>query len=112
MIPVPAWLHLVAVISLVGAISSVLVIMVYELAGHPQHMWIMNIVWPITALWAGPFALLAYYSVGRMSTKQAIMTAKRQNHAPPAMSKPFWQSVGVAATHCGSGCALADLIVE
>jgi len=111
-IPVPAWLHPVSVISLAAAIASTLVIIVDELGGHPQHMWIMNVVWPITALWAGPLALLAYYSVGRKSTKEAVMTARRQRHAPPAASKPFWQSVGVAATHCGSGCALADLIVE
>ncbi len=26
--------------------------------------------------------------------------------------KPFWQVVGVAATHCGSGCTLGDIVAE
>lgn len=26
--------------------------------------------------------------------------------------KPFWQSVGLAATHCGSGCTLGDILAE
>jgi hypothetical protein len=28
-----------------------------ELCDHPQQMWIMNLVWPITGLYAGPLAL-------------------------------------------------------
>ena len=27
-----------------------------DLAARPQKMWIMNLVWPLTALYAGPFA--------------------------------------------------------
>jgi hypothetical protein len=34
------------------------------LIGHNQHMWIMNVVWPITGLWAGPIALWAYFKFG------------------------------------------------
>jgi hypothetical protein len=58
-------------------------------------MWIMNIVWPVTMLYSGPLGLLAYYRFGRGNKR-----------------KPFWQSVAVAATHCGSGCTLGDIVAE
>ena len=57
----------VAVISLViGGISALIVI--FDLIAHPQNMWIMNLVWPITALYAGPFALWGYFTAGWLST--------------------------------------------
>lgn len=30
---------------------------------------------------------------------------------PPGKKKPFWQMVALGATHCGSGCTLADIMV-
>ncbi len=40
--------------------------------GHRQHLWIMNLVWPITALYAGPLALWAYFAIGRSGTHQQM----------------------------------------
>jgi hypothetical protein len=109
---IPAWLHVAGVAWLAASALSALVIAGDELAGHPQQMWIMDVVWPITALWAGPIALVAYYTIGRTSTRRAVMAAKARGATPPNKAKPFWQSVAVGATHCGAGCSLADLIVE
>ena len=68
-----------------------------------QRMWIMNLVWPITALFAGPLALLLYFTLGKFSLK----------HQPgPPKEKPFWQSVLVGTLHCGAGCTLGDLVAE
>ncbi len=106
------WLSNLAWIAIVMGIASALVIIVDILAGHRQHMAVMNIVWPITALYSGPIGLLAYYTVGRLSTHESMQAAKERGEEPPAKRKPFWQSVGVAATHCGAGCTLGDLIVE
>lgn len=75
-------------------------------------MMVMNFVYPVTALYAGPLALLVYYTIGRMSTQKAVMQAKKQNQMPPNKTKPFWQSVAVGALHCGSGCTLGDIIAE
>lgn len=58
---VPHWLHALATLSVIAAVLSAVVIVIDENAGHRQHMWIMNVVWPMTALWAGPLALVAYY---------------------------------------------------
>lgn len=109
---VPHWLHLVALAWLALSAASALVAALDAAAGHAQSMWIMDVVWPVTMLWAGPLGLAAYFTVGRTSTKRVVTQAKERGEEPPNQRKPFWQSVGVAATHCGSGCSLADLAVE
>ncbi|MEZ4870052.1 MAG: DUF4396 domain-containing protein [Caldilineaceae bacterium] len=108
----PTWLTVVAALSLGVAVICFLIILGDILAGHRQQMWIMNVVWPITALWSGPLGLYGYYKVGRLATKQKARRAKSRGKKPPSKQKPFWQSVAVGATHCGSGCSLGDLIAE
>ncbi len=75
-------------------------------------MWIMNIGWPITALYAGPLAVMDYFKNGRLSTKQSVEQAKARGKRNPGKEKPFWQIVGVGATHCGSRGTLGDLVAE
>ena len=103
-------LYIIAIISLVLAGGCAAVI-VADLMAHPQHMWIMNVVWPLTALYAGPLALWAYYRVGRQSSKENVKRAESEDTSP-AKKRPFWQSVGLAASHCGSGCTLGDIFAE
>jgi hypothetical protein len=57
-----------------------------------EKMWIMDIVWPVTALWAGPFGVAAYLGLSRA----------RDPAMPAAAAK--------AATHCGAGCTLGDIV--
>jgi len=40
---------------------------------------------------------------------QAHSHDSRKHSAP---SRPHWQSIGLATTHCGSGCTLGDLVAE
>lgn len=108
----PPWLHDLAVASLIVAILSALLILFDILRGNRQHMWIMNIVWPVTALYGSVVALYAYAKVGRLSTHRAMREAKLKGEEPPARKKPFWQACGLAATHCGSGCTLGDICAE
>ncbi|HJT71310.1 MAG TPA: DUF4396 domain-containing protein [Terriglobales bacterium] len=108
----PEWLVIFAAVSLVVAVICTLVIVGDLLAGHPQKMWIMNFVWPITALYAGPFALYAYFATGRLSTRESVQRAMELGEQNPGKNKPFWQIVAVGATHCGSGCTLGDLAAE
>ena len=58
-------------ISLIAAFASALVIAVDE-ARHPQKMWIMNLVWPITALYFSFFAVWAYFRLGRRPHHEAL----------------------------------------
>ena len=104
-------LYVIAAISLVLA-GGCAVIIAIDLSAHPQHMWIMNIVWPLTALYAGPIALWAYYRVGRESSQRNVERAQELGENMPGKKRPFWQSVALATTHCGSGCALGDICAE
>ena len=105
------WLTAIAIASLVVAAGCALVIAL-DLAAHPQHMWIMNVVRPLTALYAGPFALWSYYRVGRLSSRESVKQARQRGEKMPGKKKPFWQSSAIGATHCGSGCALGDICAE
>jgi hypothetical protein len=83
-----------------------------DVVSHRQHMWIMNLVWPITVLWAGPFGLWAYYRIGRLSTYDEVMQAKARGETPPGQTKPHWLATGLGTTHSGAGCTLGDVCAE
>jgi hypothetical protein len=108
----PHWLEMPARVSLLAALISSLIIGVDLLRGHRQRMWIMNLVWPLTALYSGPVGLWFYFTVGRLSSQTVRLEAERNKQSMPGADKPFWQSVGVGAMHCGSGCVLGDIIAE
>jgi len=93
----PDWLSAIAAVSLFVAALCAAFIVVDIAAGRRQRMWIMNVVWPVTALYAGPLGLWFYLRAGR------------SGHAG---ASPFWLSAAKAATHCGGGCTLGDLLVE
>jgi len=75
-------------------------------------MKVMEWVWPLTALFGGSLALLAYYRIGRLGTHQAMQQARERNEPPPNLRKPFPQMVAVGTLHCGSGCTLGDIVAE
>jgi hypothetical protein len=102
----------IAIVSLFIGAASALIIAVDLVAGHKQRMWIMNWVWPITALYAGPLGLWGYSTTGRLSTYRVVQEAKARGEEPPGRKKPFWQMVALGTTHCGAGCALGDILAE
>ena len=109
--PLP-WLSTLAVVSLAVAVASAFVIAADIIGGRRQRMWIMNVVWPLTALWSGPLGLYAYFTVGRLSTAERVKRATTRGEEPPGKQRPFWQKVALGVTHCGSGCTLGDLLSE
>jgi hypothetical protein len=107
----PEWVNLLSIASL--SLAGLCAIMIAaDLLRRPQMMWIMNIVWPVTALYAGPLALIAYYKAGRLSSKQSVMVPKEKGEENPGKRKPFWETVAIGATHCGAGCTVGDLVAE
>ncbi len=108
---IPESLVAIAWISLALAALSAMVV-VLDLRRHPQHMWIMNVVWPLSALYAGPLGAWAYFWLGRQASDEQVRTARSRDETPPHKRKPFWQSVAIGATHCGSGCTLGDIVAE
>jgi hypothetical protein len=99
---IPLWLHVLAIVMLAGGIVIAIGIAVDELQ-HPQTMWIMDLVWPITALFGTIFALAGYIAYGRETTSR---------HRHGDHSTPFPVSVGKSTAHCGSGCTIGDIIAE
>jgi hypothetical protein len=99
----PPGLHLLAAISIALGAACALLIIVDEVR-HPQKMWIMNLVWPLTTLFGSVLWLLAYYRWGRAR-------AERASHAPEHQS-PLAVMVFKGTSHCGAGCTLGDIIVE
>lgn len=116
-----------------------------------QPMGVMNAVYPITALYLGPFALAFYWRWGRVAAQEAMahismhrasapqtapahagdtMLMHEDQHAHPELgaaarpggaggpaqsggrSKPWWVVIATEVSHCGSGCALGDVISE
>lgn len=102
---VPTWLHLLSILSILAGFGCAIWIALDEWR-DPQHMWIMNLVWPLFALF-GLFATVwLYRRYGKRSTHSAMMSGSDQPDTPfPAM-------VAKGAGHCGSGCALGDMIAE
>ena len=106
------WMTSLAWVSLGLGFASAFLILIDILRGHPQKMWVMNVVWPITALYSGPLGVWAYFRMGRSSAKQGEHRAMSHGGENHGQQKPLWQQVAVAATHCGSGCTLGDIAAE
>jgi hypothetical protein len=85
---------------------------------HPQKMWIMNVVWPVTALYFSVFALWGYLHVGRGMAKSVMsgtpmdMQPQKTGQEEPPVRNPTWAQTAVSDTHCGAGCVIGDVIAE
>ncbi|MBU2724439.1 DUF4396 domain-containing protein [Acidithiobacillus ferridurans] len=109
---IPYWLYVASIFALVFGFAAAGVIMIDEMR-DPQHMWIMNVVWPVVALFGTVLAVWAYFRYGRRATMEAGMNAKTDAREPSGKSvTPFPVMVGKATLHCGSGCTLGDIGAE
>ena len=113
----PTSLEILGWISLAVAFAAATVILVdIFVLGRRQKMAVMNIVYPVTALYWGPVALWAYLKNGCQET--------RQSQGPGAMAAD--ESVGTTTEgaslgggpalagregglDCGAGCTLGDI---
>ncbi len=104
----PHWFDLVAWVALgLGFASALVIVADIVLLGNRQHMAIMNLVFPLTALYMGPIALWLYLARGRRM-------AHKQMQAKPMMerereARDSWWQVSLSDSHCGAGCALGDI---
>jgi uncharacterized protein DUF4396 len=103
------WLTIVSWAALAAAFLSAGAV-VYDIygRGYRQQMRVMEAVWPVTALYAGPLANLGYRRSGRANTRQWLGEHGRQE--PP--DKPSWATIVVGVSHCGAGCTLGDIVAE
>ena len=96
----PQWLVLLSWISIILGLVTAGTIAA-DVMRHPQHMKIMNIVWPVTGLY---FPLIGWWLYSAMGRPMAIDAPKMSER------QPYWKSIFLSATHCGSGCVLGDII--
>jgi hypothetical protein len=103
----PAWLTALSWAALAVAFASA-VLIVWDIYGrrHRQPMAIMEVVWPVTALYFGPAAVAAYRAWGRPASERW-----RKEHGDPP-PKPRYAAVATGVSHCGAGCTLGDIIAE
>jgi hypothetical protein len=111
-------LNVIAWTSLGIAFACAVVIAVDEIR-HPQKMWIMNIVWPVTALYFSVFAVWAYFGTSRSMTKAAMegmsaqeMKQHQEQQKEQERRSPSWKQTALSGSHCGAGCTLADVVTE
>jgi hypothetical protein len=102
------WIEAIGWFSLSIAFASALIIAVDILRGYRQKMAIMDLVYPITALYWGPVALWFYFRHGRRKSKPVI----EKLGEPDPDSLPRWNILGKAISHCGAGCTLGDIAGE
>lgn len=109
---IPAWLHILAIAYLLLGGICALVICI-DVSRHSQNMWIMNIVWPVTALFGTVWIVWQYFRYGRLATKAMTKTARLAAQEPPNRTgTPMSVMVANGALHCGSGCTLGDICAE
>lgn len=100
----PAWFHVLAILALLLGLLCCAIVL-NSVLRHPQRMAIMNVVWPVTALFGTVFVVWGYLRYGRLKSRDAD---KSHNRA----EQPFAIMVGKGALHCGSGCMIGDVIAE
>jgi hypothetical protein len=104
--------HDLSIASIALAVLSAAILAV-DLVQRPQRMAVMNAVWPATALYGSVFALWFYWRKGRAG--QQHHTMHHGDSAPMeqrARQAPTATQVTLATSHCGAGCAIADICVE
>ncbi|MDE3201928.1 MAG: DUF4396 domain-containing protein [Acidobacteriota bacterium] len=117
-------LTLIAWLSIALALISAAWIALDEVE-QKQPMAVMNVVWPVSGLYFGVFAVWAYWKLGRPRAMKVGLNAHQHMGQMHAMghdaassekhsmreqtTRPTLAQVAVGTSHCGAGCMLADL---
>jgi len=96
----PQWLVILSWVSIILGLATAGMIAL-DVRRHPQNMTIMNIVWPVTGLCFPVVGWWLYAAMGRPMAADAPKMKRQQ---------PYWKSIFLSATHCGSGCVIGDII--
>lgn len=105
----PSWLVVLAWIGVTLGVVCALDIAV-DVWGrrYRQPMRVMEVVWPVTALYFGPVASWGYRRFGRPMSHR--WQTEHDVDEPP--EKPGWATTAVGVSHCGAGCTLGDIVAE
>lgn len=103
----PPLLATISIVSLTLALMCAIWI-AWDCWRRPQHMGIMNLVWPLCALFGSLILLWLYLRHGRASPGNRADGRHEHHHG----DTPFHIAVAKGTLHCGSGCTLGDLLAE
>lgn len=104
-------LHVVAWLSLGIAFLCAAIITTHEIK-NPQKMMVMNLVWPLTALYLSVFGLFMYFRFGVPMAKSRDLHGGAMRMDMGQKTNPTLVEAAVSATHCGAGCVLGDILSE
>jgi hypothetical protein len=104
-------LEMVAWTSLIVAFLCAAGIAIDEIR-RPQQMAVMNIVWPVTALYLSIFGVWAYLHFGPRMAKGAKSSHHSHHGDHDEQGPPTLAQSALAASHCGAGCMIADVVTE
>jgi Domain of unknown function (DUF4396) len=108
---VPQWLEILAWIWITISLFSAAFILIQTIQ-KPQRMWIMNVVWPITALYMGPFAVHLFQKSLPVSMKKPVSQDMESMVGRHKEDPPTWIQNSLAVFHCGAGCSIGDAVAE
>lgn len=102
----------------IGLAAGCAVLIAADEMRRPQKMAIMNVVWPISALYFSVFGLWAYVKLGRPGERGSERQQGGWNrsgesaHEGKSPKSPGFGQIAKATSHCGAGCTLADLACD
>ena len=103
------WLTVLAWVALgLAFVSAAFILLDIYGRGYRMKMPVMEAVWPVTALYAGPAAIWLYCRYGRTTSDRWL----QENHRDKPPAKPHWAAVATGVSHCGAGCTLGDIAAE
>lgn len=101
---IPGWFETFSIAMLVLGGVCALIIAVDEWH-RPQHMAIMNLVWPVTAPFGTAWIVWQYFTYGRLATHHAMRGGMEHDQAPISRrATPFPMMVANGTLHYGTGC--------
>jgi len=86
--------------------SACATVVAVDVARRPQKMAVMNVVWPVTALFGTVLSLWGYFRYGVDAGR-----SQARAHAPTG-HQPFPVIVAKGTLHCGAGCMIGDVLAE
>ncbi|HEX4285993.1 MAG TPA: DUF4396 domain-containing protein [Terracidiphilus sp.] len=79
---------------------------------RPQRMAVMNAVWPLSALYLSVVAAFGYRRFGRSKDEMSNRQHGGDSSGRTNSRTPSFLQVAIATSHCGAGCALADILCD
>ncbi|MER7892588.1 DUF4396 domain-containing protein [Micromonospora sp. NPDC094482] len=101
----PTWLVVLSwAVLFVGFASTVVIVVDHFVFRYRQPVKVMEIVWPATALYFGPAAVLAYRRWGRPQSPRWL----KRHRIPPR--RPRHAATIIETLHCATHCVLGAII--